>query len=112
MKGMPRNSRWMRYGGAARGAPSQFSHSTEEAHMHPLRTALITSTLLAALPFAANAQASNRFERGSWEIDEQIENPCNGELVQITGTYTVTSRRNIDANGRVHFSATTNTDIR
>ena len=80
--------------------------------MHTLRAALIASALLAALPLTASAQASNRFERGSWEIDEQIEHPCNGELIQITGTYTVTSRRTVDANGRVHFSATTNTQIR
>ena len=79
--------------------------------MAPLRTALIASALL-ALPLTVRAQATNRFERGSWDIDEQIVHPCNGELVQITGTYTVTSRRNVDANGRVHFSATTNTDIR
>ena len=80
--------------------------------MHTLRTALIATALIAALPLTATAQASNRFERGSWEVDEEIEHPCNGELVQITGTFTVTSRRNVDANGRVHFSATTNTDIR
>ena len=80
--------------------------------MYPFRTALFASALLAALPLVANAQASNRFERGSWDVDEQIVHPCNGELVQITGTYTVTSRRTIDANGRVHFSATTNTAIR
>ena len=80
--------------------------------MQPLRTALIAGALLAALPLTATAQASTRFEHGVEEISDQIEHPCNGELVQITGTLTVTSRRTVDANGAVHFSATTVPHIR
>ena len=73
--------------------------------MQPLRTALIVSALLTALPVTVMAQASQRIERGTEEVFDQIENPCNGEPVQITGTVDVTTRRTVDANGVVHLAS-------
>ena len=73
--------------------------------MQPLRIALVTA-LVAIAPVTAKAQASQRFEHSVEEINDQIENPCNGELIQLTGTVTVTTRRTVDANGVVHLAST------
>ena len=80
--------------------------------MHPFRTALVVSALLAAAPVAAMAQASLVIERSEEDFVDQIENPCNGELVQLIGTITVTTRRIVDANGVVHLASNTVPSIR
>jgi hypothetical protein len=80
--------------------------------MQPLRTALVLSALLVAAPATVMAQASNRIERSVEEFAEEIENPCNGERVQLIGTITVTTRRTVDANGVVHLASNSVPSIR
>jgi hypothetical protein len=80
--------------------------------MQPLRTAFVVGALLAAAPVTVMAQASNRIERSEEEFFEEIENPCNGELVQLTGTIQVTTRRTVDANGVVHLASNSVPSIR
>src|SRR5262245_42086226 len=80
--------------------------------MLPLRTALIVSTLLTAVPATVMPQASQRIERGTEEVFDQLDNPCNGEPVQITGTLDVTTRRTVDANGVVHLASTSVPSLR
>jgi hypothetical protein len=80
--------------------------------MQPLRTALVVSALLAAAPVTVMAQASSTIERSVEDASGVIENPCNGELVQLTGTLTVRTRRTVDANGIVHLASNTVPSIR
>ena len=80
--------------------------------MRTLRTALVISAMFAAAPATVMAQASNRIERSVEVIDEQIENPCSGELVHLIGTITVTTRRTVDANGVVHLASNSVPQIR
>ena len=80
--------------------------------MHPIRTALVVSALVAVVPVTVMAQASQRIERSTEEVSEEIANPCNGELVQITGTIDVTTRRTVDANGVVHLASNSVPHIR
>ena len=75
--------------------------------MQPLRIAFAVSVLLAAAPFTAKAQVSHRIERSVEEIDDLVENPCNGEMVQITGTISVTTRVTLDPNGVTHLASNT-----
>jgi hypothetical protein len=80
--------------------------------MQPLRTALVVTALLTAVPVAVMAQASQRIERSTEEVVDQIDNPCNGEPVQITGTFDVTTRRTVDANGVVHLASNSVPNLR
>jgi len=65
---------------------------------------VVVAALIAAVPTTLAAQATSTVERFEEPFDALVENPCNGEEVQITGTLKITERRTVDANGVVHFS--------
>src|SRR5688500_16585035 len=71
--------------------------------MRHMRIALVIGTFVAA-PAALAAQAASSVERFEEPYDELVENPCNGEAVQISGTLKITERITVDANGIVHRS--------
>ena len=80
--------------------------------MQSLRTALAICGMVIAAPATVLAQASSTIERYVEQIDDQIENPCTGELVHVTGTVKTTMRRTVDANGVVHLVFTSIPSIR
>jgi hypothetical protein len=76
-----------------------------------MRIALVIGALVAA-PAALAAQATSSVERFEEPYDALVENPCNGETVQITGTLMITERITVDANGVTHRSFTLVPNVR
>jgi hypothetical protein len=72
--------------------------------MKPLRTGLAVGALLASIPATLAAQASTVVERQTIPFEVEVENPCNGEVVQITGYLEVAVRVTVDANGVTHLA--------
>jgi hypothetical protein len=75
----------------------------EEQPMNTLRIGLIAGIVLGAAPAVAIAQSTAEVIRETVPFERVQENPCNGELVTITGELTITSRRTVDPNGVGHF---------
>ena len=71
--------------------------------MNTLRIGIFAGMVLGAAPAAAIAQSSTEVIREGIPFEREQENPCNGELVTITGEVVVTSRRTVQANGVGHF---------
>ena len=73
--------------------------------MRQFRIGLVAGALIAAAPATVVAQATSIVERLEEPFDQQVENPCNGEIVHITGTLRITTRITTDANGLTHVSS-------
>ena len=74
--------------------------------MKALRVGLVAGALLGAVPAVAAAQATTEVTREATPFEVEQENPCNGEIVTITGVVNTTIRRTVDANGVGHFMIT------
>jgi len=72
--------------------------------MKPLRTGLAVGALLASIPATLAAQASTLVDRQTIPFEVEQENPCNGEVVLITGYLEVALRVTIDPNGVTHLA--------
>ena len=72
--------------------------------MKPLRTGLAVGALLASIPATLAAQASTLVDRETIPFEVEQENPCNGEVVLITGYLEVALRVTIDPNGVTHLA--------
>lgn len=71
--------------------------------MKPLRIGLVAGIMMAAAPAVAFAQSTTEVTRETVPFERVQENPCNGEVVTITGELRVTTRRTVQANGVGHF---------
>ena len=71
--------------------------------MNTLRIGLFTGIVSGVMPAAAMAQATTEVIRETVPFERVQENPCNGEIVTITGEVVVTARRTVQANGVGHF---------
>ena len=71
--------------------------------MNTLRIGLFAGIVLGAAPAVAIAQSTTDVIRETIPFERDQENPCNGEIVTITGELMVTSRRTVQANGVSHF---------
>ena len=74
--------------------------------MNKLRIGLFAGIVLGAAPAVALAQSTTEVIRETVPFERVQENPCNGELVTITGELTITTRRTVQANGVGHFVIT------
>jgi hypothetical protein len=72
--------------------------------MKQLRIAFLVGAVFCVAPAALVAQASSFVDRFETDYDSMVENPCNGEVVHITGTVVSTRRWTVDANGIVHVA--------
>ena len=80
--------------------------------MKHMRIALVVGTLVTGAPALLAAQATASVERYEDPYDSEVENPCNGEVVRMTGTLKITERTTVDANGITHWSYTLVPSIR
>lgn len=71
--------------------------------MKTLRIGLVAGIVLGAAPAVAIAQSTTEVTRETIPFERAQENPCNGEVVTITGELTITARRTIQASGVAHF---------
>ena len=71
--------------------------------MKTLRLGLFAGIVLTAAPAVAAAQAATQVIRETEDFFREQENPCNGEIVTITGVLKTTVRITVDANGVSHF---------
>ena len=71
--------------------------------MNRLRIGLFAGIVSGAIPAVAIAQSTTEVTRETIPFERVQENPCNGEVVTITGELTITTRRTVQANGVGHF---------
>lgn len=71
--------------------------------MNMRRIGLYAGIVLGAAPAVAIAQSTTDVTRETIPFERLQENPCNGEVVTITGEVKVTTRRTVQANGVGHF---------
>ena len=67
--------------------------------MNTLRIGLIAGIVLGATPAVASAQSTTEVIRETVPFERVQENPCNGEVVSITGELTVSTAFVTDADG-------------
>jgi hypothetical protein len=70
--------------------------------------ALIVLSLL-VLPLPANVQAQNPATQLTYPITETVTNPCNGDVVTLTGEGHIVMHTTMDSSGGIHIVDITNT---
>ena len=70
--------------------------------------ALIVLSLL-VLPLPVRVQAQNPATQVTYPINDTVTNPCNGDVVQLTGEGHIVMHTTIDSSGGIHIIDITNT---
>jgi hypothetical protein len=72
--------------------------------MRHSRMGLVVGGLLAAMPSMLSAQASTQVIQEERPFSSELEHPCTGDIVTLTGTVQVAYRTTVDAQGMTHWT--------